>query len=90
MHRRRWILSLLGSTAALSMRSAPAQGASAVPPLAFPRDFGAHPETRVEWWYATGALLAPNQRHGFQITFFRVATGLAERHPSRFARDEAP
>lgn len=25
--------------------------------LAFPRDHGAHPETRIEWWYATGWLL---------------------------------
>jgi len=85
MHRRRWILSLLGSASALSTRNAPAQPAAAAPPLAFPRDHGAHPETRVEWWYATGALQAADRRFGFQITFFRVATGFAERQPSRFA-----
>ena len=25
-------------------------------PLRFPRDHGAHPEYRTEWWYATGWL----------------------------------
>jgi predicted secreted hydrolase len=85
MHRRRWILSLLGSAAALAPRGLPAQPAEGASPLAFPRDFGAHPGTRVEWWYATGALQAAARRYGFQITFFRVATGFAERQPSRFA-----
>jgi predicted secreted hydrolase len=54
--------------------------------LVFPRDHGAHPDTRTEWWYATGwlgALAAPT--HGFQITFFRSRTGLAADSTSRFA-----
>lgn len=38
-------------------------------PLVFPRDFGAHPEYRSEWWYVTGWLEGPL---GFQITFFRA------------------
>ena len=88
MHRRRWILSLLGSAAAMAMREGSAQGAATALPLAFPRDFGAHPEARIEWWYATGALQAAQMRYGFQITFFRVATGVAERHPSRFAASQ--
>ena len=25
-------------------------------PIALPRDFGAHPEFRTEWWYVTGRL----------------------------------
>lgn len=55
--------------------------------LQFPRDHGAHPDTRTEWWYATGFLgtfEAPT--HGFQVTFFRSRTGLAEdsRSLSRF------
>ena len=33
----------------------------------FPRDHGAHPEFRIEWWYVTGWLDGPL---GFQITFF--------------------
>ena len=31
--------------------------------LAFPRDFGAHPQSRIEWWYVTGALAAAVVRH---------------------------
>ena len=54
--------------------------------LVFPRDHGAHPETRIEWWYLTGWLgrfEAP--RAGFQVTFFRIRTGLADDLPGRFA-----
>jgi predicted secreted hydrolase len=54
--------------------------------LQFPRDHGAHPATRTEWWYATGWLGtfdAPT--HGFQVTFFRSRTGLAADLPGRFA-----
>ena len=56
--------------------------------LVFPRDHGAHLGARTEWWYATGwlgdvATGAPS--HGFQVTFFRSATGLAAGNPSRFA-----
>jgi predicted secreted hydrolase len=54
--------------------------------LAFPRDHGAHPAARTEWWYATGWLgseTAPTS--GFQLTFFRSRTGLAAGNPSRFA-----
>ena len=44
-------------------------------PLTFPRDFGAHPAFRNEWWYVTGWLETPDKKPlGFQITFFRVAT----------------
>ncbi len=54
--------------------------------LVFPRDHGAHPAFRNEWWYATGWLsLADGRPLGFQITFFRVRTGLAETNPSAFA-----
>lgn len=56
-------------------------------PLAFPRDHGAHPDTRTEWWYITGHLApagATVPTHGFQVTFFRSRTGLGA-HPSRWA-----
>ncbi len=46
-------------------------------PLRFPRDFGAHPASRTEWWYVTGSLQAGARLWGFQVTFFRVSTGLA-------------
>ncbi len=54
-------------------------------PLAFPRDFGAHPAARTEWWYLTGWLVAGAQRYGFQVTFFRSRTDLAAAPGSRFA-----
>ena len=44
--------------------------------LKFPRDHGAHPDFRTEWWYVTGALDLPRRDIGFQLTFFRVRTGL--------------
>ena len=44
--------------------------------LAFPRDHGAHPDFRTEWWYATGALTtAAGTVLGFQVTFFRTRVG---------------
>ena len=54
--------------------------------LVFPLDHGAHPDFRTEWWYATGWLSLPDGSPlGFQITFFRVRTGIAEHNPSAFA-----
>jgi len=53
--------------------------------LAFPADFGAHPDTRTEWWYLTGALQAGERLFGFQVTFFRSRTGVATENTSRFA-----
>ena len=41
--------------------------------FAFPRDHGAHPEYRTEWWYYTGHLrTSEGRRYGFEVTFFRV------------------
>ena len=55
-------------------------------PLEFPRDTGAHPAFRTEWWYATGWLDMPDGKPlGFQITFFRSATGHDAKDPSAFA-----
>lgn len=54
-------------------------------PLTFPRDHGAHPDFRTEWWYLTGWLDAPNaEAFGFQLTFFRVRTPI-EPSASRFS-----
>lgn len=63
----------------------PAQPPAAPPPGAkypevtgpcnfvFPRDHGAHPGYRAEWWYYTGNLRAAGgARYGFQLTFFRT------------------
>jgi predicted secreted hydrolase len=38
----------------------------------FPRDHGAHPDFKSEWWYFTGNLHdAQNHRFGYQLTIFR-------------------
>jgi len=49
--------------------------------LRFPRDHGAHPEFRTEWWYVTGWL---DGALGFQITFFRARPEEASDNPSAF------
>lgn len=54
--------------------------------LVFPEDTGAHPAFRTEWWYVTGWLAdEEGVERGFQVTFFRVRTGVGEDNPSRFA-----
>ncbi|KQT52080.1 hydrolase [Aureimonas sp. Leaf454] len=54
--------------------------------FAFPRDHGAHPEFRTEWWYVTGWLKGPDGRDlGFQVTFFRTRPSIDPANPSRFA-----
>ena len=72
MQRRTLLLSIPGWPA-LAAAAAPAQAPTA---LRFPADFGAHPETRTEWWYITGSLQAGARLWGFQVTFFRAATGV--------------
>jgi predicted secreted hydrolase len=56
-------------------------------PLQFPADHGAHPRFGSEWWYLTGWLDAATgqQPIGFQLTFFRVRTGIGNDNPSAFA-----
>ncbi|MBU4356353.1 MAG: carotenoid 1,2-hydratase [Proteobacteria bacterium] len=40
----------------------------------FPRDHGAHPEYKTEWWYYVGHVKAASgESFGYQLTFFRVA-----------------
>ncbi len=52
----------------------------------FPRDHGAHPDYRIEWWYLTGWLAAPGvPDFGFQATFFQIRPGVAEDKTSAFA-----
>lgn len=100
MNRRDFVLAL-GSLTAMELQAAQALGMGAgaasnatplFPPvlpgrtLVFPSDHGAHPDFRTEWWYATGWLRMPDGSPlGFQTTFFRVRTGLAEASASAFA-----
>lgn len=55
-------------------------------PWSFPRDHGAHPDFRTEWWYFTGNLAAENgDRFGYQLTFFRQGLRRGDPSPSRWA-----
>jgi predicted secreted hydrolase len=78
------ILMLLAAPCrAAPVRYAPVQAGK---PLVFPRDFGAHPDHRTEWWYVTGWLKTPDGKPlGFQVTFFRSATAHDRANPSAFA-----
>lgn len=58
-------------------------------PLEFPRDHGAHPAYRTEWWYITGRVRSDTgQVLGIQLTFFRSRPDLPQGNPSRFAPDQ--
>lgn len=87
--QRRALLRALPALATLPPARATAE--RAIDPdrvLDFPRDFGAHPAARTEWWYITGALQAAGAAsadYGFQITFFRSRVDVAAGHPSAFA-----
>lgn len=81
MHRRSLLISF-GGWSALARSAVPTLATAAVPEpaLHFPVDFGAHPGTNTEWWYLTGELSVDTHDTrvwGFQLTFFRAATGLA-------------
>jgi len=78
---RRTCLIALGGWSAIPVSASDAA-------IRFPADFGAHPLTRTEWWYITGSLQHGERLFGFQITFFRSATGVAADHPSRFAASQ--
>lgn len=107
--RRRWLrMAVALPTALAQLPSATAAVAvGAVGPaqrtIVFPADHGAHPESRIEWWYLTGTVQEGPQASssggnvsaaddegicGFQLTFFRSRTEVAAGHPSRFAARE--
>jgi predicted secreted hydrolase len=77
------LASRLGSTHADATQ--PFEAADPARVLRFPRDHGAHPRFRTEWWYVTGWLDSDGPAIGFQLTFFRSRTGHDDRNPSRFA-----
>lgn len=98
LRRRAWLQAALAGLAGGPPGSwAASAAATGEPPqvrpgvaLAFPRDFGAHPAYRTEWWYVTGQLQAPGvpRGFGFQITFFRSKVDVAAGNPSRFAANQ--
>ena len=79
MKRRRF---LAGALLPLSAWAAKVQYPPVTPrALVFPRDYGAHPAFRTEWWYLTGWLDGPL---GFQLTFFRARPEEQSDNPSSF------
>jgi predicted secreted hydrolase len=56
-------------------------------PWLFPRDHGAHPNFKTEWWYFTGNLEDAQQRKfGYQLTLFRRGIQFTPAQPtSRWA-----
>ncbi len=85
LQRRAFLLSLAAGGSALQ---APAHALPARA-LVFPRDHGAHPDLRTEWWYVTGQARAGNapsgREFGFQVTFFRSRIDAARDLASAFA-----
>jgi predicted secreted hydrolase len=79
--RRRSFLALTLAPLAVARADKAAYPAVTPRTLVFPRDHGAHPEFRTEWWYVTGWLDGPL---GFQITFFRVRPEEESNNPSSF------
>ena len=55
--------------------------------ISFPRDAGAHPTFKTEWWYITGSVADAQgtASHGFQVTFFRSRVDSTQNMQSRLA-----
>ena len=88
--RRRRLLAWLAGAPALAaswpgLAAADEDRITAGRTLRFPRDHGAHPGARIEWWYATGWLTGTDALLGWQLTFFRSRTGVAGDLTGRFA-----
>jgi predicted secreted hydrolase len=57
----------------------------------FPRDHGAHPEYRTEWWYIVSNLRTKDgRRFGAQITFFRHGLSSRGRHVPYSGQQPSP
>ena len=91
--RRRAFLACAGALAAAPWaRAAKVTYPQVVPrALEFPRDHGAHPAFRTEWWYVTGWLEPEGEAQplGFQVTFFRARPEEQSDNPSSFALRQA-
>ncbi len=77
--RRRQLLATASALLALPSHALPDRA------LRFPRDHGAHPDLRTEWWYITGAVEAGARPFGFQLTFFRTRVDATQAMVSDFA-----
>ena len=83
-----WLLCAATLAAEPPAVTSPTDFAAVVPGyvLQFPRDYGSHPQFRIEWWYLTGWLTSTaGEKLGFQVTFFRTRPEWNEPNPSGFA-----
>ena len=70
----RWMVAVLICLAGVGMAAGEGGFRQVTGPcgFVFPRDHGAHPGYRTEWWYYTGHVESDaGKRFGFQLTFFR-------------------
>ncbi len=82
----RFCLGLLLGCAALGAWAQPVAQVRPGVAITLPRDHGAHPDFRTEWWYLTGWLQTPQGEDlAFQVTFFRSRPGIGTANPSQFA-----
>ncbi len=89
-NRRAFMASCLSAVAASAAAAPRAQKVEypvvAPRPLVFPRDHGAHPDHRIEWWYITGWLRTERGEDlGVQVTFFRARSQWRTDNPSALA-----
>lgn len=88
MRMLRWIVVfvlLMVAGAGLAVERVTYQRVSPDAPVILPRDHGAHPGFKTEWWYVTGWLQTEGGPVGFQVTFFRSRLPFDDGNPSRFA-----
>ncbi len=83
--KRRRFLAMAGALPALCLAQVQYPVVAPGRVLEFPRDHGAHPDFRQEWWYITGWLkTSRGEDLGFQVTFFRARPDIRTDNPSRF------
>lgn len=89
MIRPIYLVLALAALSTATIAQTPGAGYPDVKPsrvFVFPKDHGAHPDFRTEWWYVTGAVNTVRGKElGFQITFFRTRPRVDARNPSKFA-----
>ena len=82
---------LLGASAGVTLGAAIGQHTDTLAQmqtkLSFPRDAGAHPDYKTEWWYVTGCINGDGGTplFGFQVTFFRSRVTSTQAMQSRLA-----
>jgi predicted secreted hydrolase len=84
-----WLSLLLVTGTGLARGQVTYTPVSPVATVVLPRDHGAHPGYKTEWWYVTGWLQTRAGPVGFQVTFFRSRLPFDDGNPSRFAPRQA-